>query len=319
MDTRTASPVLVVMDPADGEGYALARGRRLAGALGAPLELFACEFDQAMEGSHFRVTERVEAARAARVAARADWLESHAGPLRQESLEVRTQAVYANPRHEAVARRALETEAGFVVMRTHYHQWLARATLSAADWQLIRICPAPLLLVKSGEWPDAPKLMAAVDPSHRDDRHAHLDNAILDLAEGLDTALGAQTWVAHCILSMASLESTVALSMMHEALGSTPEEYAGDLLQQLRGSVLRLLEGRKVPASRLRITEGRPETELPRLVKDLGIDLLITGGISRSRIEQVFIGGTAERLLDRIDCDLLVVKPPGFRCPIDQA
>lgn len=316
MDRSTASPVLVVMDPADGEGYALARGRLLASALDVPLELFACEFDQAMEGSHFRVTERVEAARNARVAARADWLESRAAPLRDAGLEVRTAAVYANPRHEAVSRRALETRAAFVIMRTHFHEWLTRATLSAADWQLIRICPAPLWLVKGGDWPDAPKLLAAVDPSHRDDRHAHLDHAILDLAERLDTALAAETWVAHCILSMASLESTAALSMMPEALGSSPEGYAGDLLQQLRASVLRLLEGRKVPASRVRITEGRPEKELPRLVRDLEINLLITGGISRSRIEQVFIGGTAERLLDRIDCDLLVVKPPGFRCPI---
>jgi universal stress protein E len=201
-------------------------------------------------------------------------------------------------------------------MRTHHHEWLARATLGAADWQLIRICPAPLLLVKGGAWPAVPKLMAAVDPSHRDDRHAQLDHTILDLAERLDTALGAETWVAHCILSMAALESTAALSMMPEALGSTPEEFAGDLLQQLRAAVLRLLEGRKVPASRVRISEGRPEKELPRLVHDLEINLLITGGISRSRLEQVFIGGTAERLLDRISCDLLVVKPPDFRSPV---
>lgn len=316
MKDQPAFPVLVVMDPADAEGFALARGHRLAAALGSPLELFACEFDQAMEGSHFRVTERLEAARQARVAARRDWLESHAETLRREGLEVRTEAVYANPRHEAVARRVLETGAAFVVMRTHYHEWLTRATLSAADWQLIRICPAPLLLVKGAEWPVAPNLLAAVDPSHRDDRHAQLDHTILDLAERLDTALGAKTWVAHCILSMAALESTAALSMMPEALGSSPEDYAGDLVQQLRAAVLRLLEGRKVPASRMRIVEGRPEKELPRLVEDLGIDLLITGGISRSRIEQVFIGGTAERLLDRISCDLLVVKPPGFRCPL---
>ncbi len=317
MNRAAVSPVLVVMDPADDEGFALSRARRLAKALAAPLELFACEFDQAMEGSHFRVTERVEAARRARVEARHAWLEAQAAPLRAEGLAVRSKAVYANPRHEAVARRALETGATFVVMRTHYHEWLTRATLSAADWQLIRICPAPLLLVKRGEWPDELKLLAAVDPSHRDDRHAQLDHAILDIAERLDAALQAETWVVHCILAMASLESTAALSMMPEALGSSPEEYAGDLLQQLRASVLRLLEQRNIPAGRVRLVEGRPEKELPRLVRDMGASLLVTGGISRSRLEQVFIGGTAERLLDRIDCDLLVVKPPGFRCPIE--
>jgi universal stress protein E len=316
MSRPAVPPVLAVLDSADGEGFALARARRLAAALGAPLELFACEFDQAMEGSHFRITDRLEAARDARVAARRDWLEASAEPLRGAGLDVRTEAVYANPGHEAIARRALETEAALVVMRTHHHEWLARSTLSAADWQLIRVCPAPLLLVKGAEWPAEPRFLAAVDPTHRDDRHARLDHAILDLAERLAGACGAEAWAVHCILSMAALESTAALSLMPGALGSTLESYAGDLVQQARRAVLGLLDGRTIPPSRLRLAEGRPEQELPRLVHDLGIDLLVTGGISRSRIEQVFIGGTAERLLDRICCDLLVVRPPGFRCPL---
>ena len=316
MNEARVPPVLVVVDPADGEGFALARGARLAKATGAALELFACEFDQAMEGSHFRVTDRLEAARRARLEARLEHLEAQARPLRDAGLEVGTLAAYDNPRHEVVTRRALETGAGFVVMRTHHHEWLARATLSAADWQLIRICPAPLWLVKGREFPESPRILAAVDPSHRDDRHARLDHAILDVAEQLQEALRAEAWVAHCMLSMAALESTAVLAMMPEALGSTPEEYAGDLLQQLRAGVLRLLDDRAIPPARVRLTEGRPERELPRLVRDLEIDLLVAGGISRSRLEQVFIGGTAERLLDRLSCDLLVVKPPGFRSPL---
>jgi universal stress protein E len=317
MAPTAASPVLVVTDPADAEGLAVVRGRRVAAALGRPLHLFASEFDQAMEGSHFRVTERLEAARQARVGARRQQLEALAGPLREAGLAVTVDAVYENPAHEAIARAALRHDAAFVVMRTHHHAWLERATLSAADWQLIRICPAPLLLVKDGEWAERPRLLAAVDPSHRDDRHARLDHAILDLATELEAALGGEAWVAHCILSMAALESTAALSMMPEALGSSPEDYAGDLLHQMRGAVLRLLEGRPIPPSRLRLAEGRPEKELPRLVRDLEADLLVAGGISRSRLEQVFIGGTAERMLERVPCDLLVVKPPGFRCPVE--
>jgi universal stress protein E len=305
------------MDPADEAGDALHHGARLAGSLGVPLHLFAVEFDQAMEGSHFRVTERLEAARESRVQASREWLDAAAQPLREQGLEVQAHAEYGNPRHEAVARRALESGAALTVMRTHQHPWLARATLGAADWQLIRICPSPLLLVKRRPWREAPRLLAAVDPSHRDDRHARLDHAILDLAERLGGALGAETWVAHCMLPMAALESTAALSMMPEALGTSAEDYAGELQQQSRAAVLNLLEGRSIPTERLRLAEGRPEKELPRLAAELEADVLVTGGVSRSRMEQVFIGGTAERLLDRVDCDLLVVRPPGFRSGLD--
>jgi universal stress protein E len=39
------------------------------------------------------------------------------------------------------------------------------------------------------------------------------------------------------------------------------------------------------------------------------------GAVSRSALERVFIGGLAEKVLDRLPCDLLIVKPEGFVCP----
>jgi universal stress protein E len=36
------------------------------------------------------------------------------------------------------------------------------------------------------------------------------------------------------------------------------------------------------------------------------------GAVSRSRLRSVFIGSTAEKVLDRLPCDVLIVKPPDF-------
>jgi universal stress protein E len=36
------------------------------------------------------------------------------------------------------------------------------------------------------------------------------------------------------------------------------------------------------------------------------------GAVSRSWLQNVFIGHTAERVLDRLPCDLMVVKPSEF-------
>jgi len=41
----------------------------------------------------------------------------------------------------------------------------------------------------------------------------------------------------------------------------------------------------------------------------------VIGAISRSRLESALIGHTAERLLDHVPCDLLIVKPDGFVDP----
>jgi len=36
------------------------------------------------------------------------------------------------------------------------------------------------------------------------------------------------------------------------------------------------------------------------------------GAVSRSRLQEIFLGSTAERVLERVGCDVLVVKPPDF-------
>jgi universal stress protein E len=36
------------------------------------------------------------------------------------------------------------------------------------------------------------------------------------------------------------------------------------------------------------------------------------GAVSRSGLKRLFLGNTAEEVLDKLSCDVLIVKPPGF-------
>jgi universal stress protein E len=67
-----------------------------------------------------------------------------------------------------------------------------------------------------------------------------------------------------------------------------------------------------MPAGRLHLEQGAATEVLPRMVGQLGAALVIMGAVSRSRLQEVFLGSTAERVLDRIGCDVLVVKPADF-------
>jgi hypothetical protein len=53
-------------------------------------------------------------------------------------------------------------------------------------------------------------------------------------------------------------------------------------------------------------------SEIPRVAGELHADLVVMGAVSRSGLERVFIGNTAERILDTLQCDVLVVKPAKF-------
>jgi universal stress protein E len=41
-------------------------------------------------------------------------------------------------------------------------------------------------------------------------------------------------------------------------------------------------------------------------------DIVVMGAVARSRLKRLFIGSTAERVLDHLPCDVLIVKPADF-------
>ena len=45
------------------------------------------------------------------------------------------------------------------------------------------------------------------------------------------------------------------------------------------------------------------------LLTDIGADLVVMGAVSRSGLKRLALGSTAERVLDFLPCDVLVVKP----------
>jgi len=74
-------------------------------------------------------------------------------------------------------------------------------------------------------------------------------------------------------------------------------------------AVSTLLSDFGVPEACRHISTGVPGEFLPRMVEQCQIDILVMGALSRSHVKQRLIGSIAERLLEHLPCDLLVVKP----------
>ena len=55
------------------------------------------------------------------------------------------------------------------------------------------------------------------------------------------------------------------------------------------------------------------------LAEQIGAGLLVMGAVGRSGVDGLLMGNTAERVLGGTDCSVVVVKPPGFVCPINVA
>ncbi|MDO9321311.1 MAG: universal stress protein, partial [Pseudomonas sp.] len=87
------------------------------------------------------------------------------------------------------------------------------------------------------------------------------------------------------------------------------EHYNQVCAEQHRVAFEQLLQAAAVPLDSAKLLHGFAEQELPRYVREQGIDLLLMGAISRSHLASALIGSTAERVLEAVECDVLVLKP----------
>jgi universal stress protein E len=80
--------------------------------------------------------------------------------------------------------------------------------------------------------------------------------------------------------------------------------------------VSRLTSRYDVGQRRLHVIPGDPAFELPKLARRVHAQIAVMGAVSRSNFRRLFIGDTAQRVIDQLECDICIVKSSGFRTPV---
>jgi universal stress protein E len=304
--------ILAVLDPTTETQPALAKAAALARHSGATLEVFICDFDPALSGQPFFDTDALRQLRDDFIGERLDYLEGVAEELRAGGIAVETHVHWDNPTYRGIVRRVEESTPDLVVKDTHYHGVLRRTLLTNTDWNLIRTCPAPLLLAKAAGWPATMRVIAALDPVHSGDKPAVLDHDILEWGELMTARLGGELHAAHAFFPASLLAATGTLGVVPVADSVIATDFIEAERSRIANELAGIVGAHAVDPRRVHLEPGSAVDVLPRLASRLEAALVVMGAVSRSRLQEVFLGSTAERVLDRIGCDVLVVKPGDF-------
>ena len=299
--------ILAIVDPTADRHVGAAKAALLAEKFNARLELLACDTKASRE---LRLARHVRANPDKPFELNLKpMLEAIAQPLRKRGLDVTTELAFGNPLHVALVDRVQRTTADLVVKDTHHHSLAQRTLLTNTDWELIRNCPAPLLLAKPKAWAAQPRVFAAVDPGHVNDKPVVLDHRILEHSALMASKLGGELHVIHAYLPMTIVAAAAVSSPPMPVISADDLEVERDLrFTQVRA----LVSDYGVSAAHIHLETGGPYDVLPRFAETLHADIMVMGAISRSGVQRAFIGSTAEDVLERLSCDALVVKPPNF-------
>jgi universal stress protein E len=212
--------------------------------------------------------------------------------LQSDGYNIESSSVWAYPRYEAIIAKAKEISADLIVQHTRSYGKLEFHHLTNDSWQLVRHCPVPVLLVKNNPWHDTPTLLAAVDPMHSHHKPLALDNRILDAALMLQERTSGDLHVLHAY-----------------AEAARPFAPAGVIQSEHRKVLDELMASYSIEPEKLHFLDETAIAALQQETYKLGTDILIMGAISRSRLSEMLIGSTAEKVLDFLGTDVLIIKP----------
>ena len=312
---KQVSKVLAVIDPTTDDQPGLRRAAWLAKKVGADLELLICYYNEYLSGDRLFDSPSLERARKEVIQNQKKHLESLAEPLRKDDLMVTTTAVWDHPLHEGIVRHAIASAADIVVKDTHHHTAVARALLTNTDWNLIRTCPTGLWLVNPVEISDEPVFVAAIDPMNQHDKPAALDDEILLLSKTLADGVGGQVHAFHSYdpriaVATATANAYIPVSLPFDEI----EKQMHEDHNKRFGEVTRF---HGIDDEHAHLVAGLTHEELPAFATKICADVVVMGAVARNRWKRLFIGATAERTLEHLPCDLLIVKPDWFKTPVD--
>lgn len=216
------------------------------------------------------------------------------------------------PIHEAIVREVLKTRADLVLTDSHRHGRLARLILTNTDWELMRTCPCPVWFVRSANLPKRPKLLVAVDPRHAREKPAALDDRLLEGATQLAGAVDGTISVVHAYQPPEQVTPGILRKPVRKLVSRRALEFVDDTARLVDN----LCRKHAIGPKQCLVQEGRTRDVLATVAQQRGADVLIMGVVSRSLLPRPVIGGTAESVIDHVDCDVFVVKPERFKTPV---
>ncbi len=227
-----------------------------------------------------------------------------------------------------VIRRVLQAQHDLVIKCSDDPDWIARV-FGSDDMHLLRKCPCPVLMLKAGNDKLFRHVLAAVD----------VNDETTDAEERLK-----QHQLNLRLLEFAALFSVSDLSQMHVgsvwgfygedflrygAFSHMPEEKVDEYLAGIRSRCSEGLQhlidelneavGEQIAEyikPDIHLLKGEPDREIPLMVKQNKIDLIVMGTVARTGIPGLIIGNTAESILEQVTCSVLAVKPEGFVTPV---
>ncbi len=268
--------ILCIIDPTTNQQRALDRAAFMARKSGASVHALLC-----FTPPQGVAAEDGDAMLQAEQRRHELWLDELVKPLKVTNVDVTTEVKSSSDWRTALSQAVRNADADMLIKAASTRSPLRRRLMKTSDWLVLREARCPVLFAKRSDDTPIAKVLAAVNIAATDEAHVHLTGIVL--ATGLDVAeqLGAE------------------LNVVNAYADSKNFIHPPDLAK--RAGVSR---------QQAHVGDADPEDLIASVCQKIDAGLVIIGSVGRKGIAAAVVGNTAERILDTVAADILVIVVP---------
>ena len=281
------------------------RAAALAKASGAALHIVAFDYLEGLASAGVVNDEAREQMRIGYVERHRQWLEAQARPLRKIGIPVTTEVVWVERPLQEILIHIKEQPMALLIKALEHETLLSRLMFTPLDIHLLRECPVPLHFVSQVQHDLPRRIVAAVDPFHRDGEYKNFNDRILHEALKLATTCNAELDViyAHDLSSISADEFGFdnATTFFSSSKAKTLFDAQADAFHELA-------ERNGIAPERQHMIMGDPAKVLASYADAYDIDVIVMGRVGHRGMSHL-VGSTVEHLLYKMPCSVWVVSP----------
>lgn len=231
-----------------------------------------------------------------------------------DGVRLKTKVLWGTPFLEII-REVLRNNHDLVIVSPKGSGGLKELLFGSLTMHLMRKCPCPVWAIKPSKGKQYDRILAAVDPTPLSDENRSLNVKIMELALSLAHSEKSELHVVHCwapfferiLRDRSGLSQTEVDGMIRETRNSH-KSWFDELLSNFDLDDI---------SYKVHLLQGEPEKVIPGLAQKKRVELVVMGTLSRTGLAGFFIGNTAEKVLQQLDCSVLAIKPDGFVTPVE--
>jgi universal stress protein E len=168
-----------------------------------------------------------------------------------------------------------------------------------SDWQLMRHCPDPVMIVGDKEWHEGGKVLAALDLGSTNEASLRLNEEILRYSFTLAESTNSEIHACYSI----SMPSSVAKLDFIDG-----DAYEKKMKESIDPIISKLISEKGLNRDHLHLVKGRPAKEIVRIAHEIDADIVVMGNKTRPSLRGRLLGNTAQNVLQKVHADIAIVK-----------